>query len=340
MKSVIIFGGCGYIGINFAEYLINQKKYDLIYLTDIKKPSQNFLYSKFENLINTKKVLFLEIDIINEIAINSLNQVDLIVDCAAVHREPGHREHEYYDTNVNGSKNISKFAKKVNCKNIIFISSIAVYGPGNHEKSESTETNPLTAYGKSKLEAEKNYVNWKKENSESKILTICRPGVVFGPGELGNVTRLIKAIKKKSFFFMGNEDLKKGGIYIKELLNAMIWVNENQLNKKFENLELFNATFYPCPTIYDYVKSINSILNIKKQYISFPKKIIKFFINVTSVITKNLSSNSSFHYIRLNKLFISNFIKPNFLLNKKYTFNYNLNTSMEDWKKSNSSDWN
>ena len=66
MKSVRIFGGCGYIGINFAEYLINQKKYDLIYLTDIKKPSQNFLYSKFENLINTKKVLFLEIDIINE----------------------------------------------------------------------------------------------------------------------------------------------------------------------------------------------------------------------------------------------------------------------------------
>ena len=46
MKSVIIFGGCGYIGINLAEYLINQNAYSTIYLADIRKPSQEFLYSK------------------------------------------------------------------------------------------------------------------------------------------------------------------------------------------------------------------------------------------------------------------------------------------------------
>ena len=338
MKSAIIFGGCGYIGINFAEYLIEQNAYGTIYLADIRKPSQEFLRSKFERLINTNKVLFCEINIKNEITIKSLNQIDLIVDCAAIHREPGHQDHEYYETNVNGSNNICKFAEKINCKNIIFTSSISVYGSGNHEKDESTETKPTTAYGKSKLEAETNYINWK-QNSDSKILTICRPGVVFGPGELGNVTRLIKAIKKNSFFFMGNKDLKKGGIYIKELVNTLYWVNKNQINKNFKNFELFNATFYPCPTIYDYVISINLNLNIKKKYISFPKMLIKFFIDITSVITKNLKSSSSFHYIRLNKLFISNFIKPSFLLSKNYSFKYSLKSSMEDWKKSNYSDW-
>ena len=138
---------------------------------------------------------------------------------------------------------------------------------------------------------------------------------------------------------MGNKDLKKGGIYIKELVNALYWVNENQINKNFKNFELFNATFYPCPTIYEYVISINLTLNIKKKYISFPKMLIKFFIEITSVITKNLKSSSSFHYIRLNKLFISNFIKPSFLLSKNYSFKYSLKSSMEDWKKSNYSDW-
>ena len=138
---------------------------------------------------------------------------------------------------------------------------------------------------------------------------------------------------------MGNEDLKKGGIYIKELINALYWVNENQINKVFQNFELFNATVYPCPTIYDYVKSISSVLNIVKDHISFPKTPIKFLIYITSFITKNLKSNSSLHYIRLNKLFVSNFIKPNFLLNKNYSFKYNLQSSMEDWKNSKSSDW-
>ena len=189
------------------------------------------------------------------------------------------------------------------------------------------------------MEAENNYINWQKTNSELSILTIGRPGVVFGPGELGNVTRLVRAIKKKSFFFVGNKNLKKGGIYIKELVNIFNWVNKNQINKSFKNFELFNATYYPCPTIQDYVKSINSTLNIKRNYISFPKIILKFIIHMTSIITKNLNSDNSFHYIRLNKLFISNSIKPNFLIKNRYNFIFDLEKSFKDWKKIYKKDW-
>ena len=42
---------------------------------------------------------------------------------------------------------------------------------------------------------------------------------------------------------------------------------------------------------------------------------------------------SNYHYKRLNKLFRSNFVTPQFLVNSKYKFNYNLNSSMQDWKK-------
>ena len=55
-----------------------------------------------------------------------------------------------------------------------------------------------------------------------------------------------------------------------------------------------------------------------------------------SFITKNLKSSSNFSYVRLKKLFRSNSIKPNFLLDMKYPFKYDLSTSMEDWKKTNS----
>ena len=339
MKSVIIFGGCGYIGINFAEKLLSQHVYDHIYLADIKEPSDKFVKKKFDELILKKEISFINIDIRKKINVPILKKIDLIVDFAAIHREPGHHENEYFDTNVNGSINICEFAIQVDCKNIIFTSSISVYGGGDFEKNENTIPNPNTPYGKSKLMAEKNYVNWQNNNSEKNILTICRPGVVFGPGENGNVTRLIKAIKKGYFLFVGNKDLRKSGIYIDELIYTLIWVNQNQTKNDFNNIELYNGTFYPCPTIFDYANKIKIVLGIKRNFISIPKIIIKIIINLSSLITKKLSKNSNFHFIRLNKLFRSNYVSPGFLLKKKYKYNFDLEKSFEHWKKEFKQDW-
>jgi len=339
MKTAVIFGGSGFIGLYFAEELINQKNFELIYLIDIKEPIDNFLSEKFFLLNENKKIKFIKSDVRQNLNNLPIKNVDLIADFAAIHREPGHESHEYFDTNVNGSKNICSFANYTKCKNIIFTSSIAVYGIGDHEKSEITKTLPSTAYGKSKLESEKNYIDWSNQNIDGRILTICRPGVVFGPGENGNVTRLIKIIKKKLFFYMGNKDLRKAGIYIKELINTMIWVNQKQLSKDFSSIELFNASLHPCPKLNDYTKEICYQFNISNKFLSIPKRIVIFMLFITSFITKNLKSNSNFSYIRLSKLFRSNFIKPSFLLDKQYIFKYGLNASMKDWKKNNPSDW-
>ena len=340
MNTVVIFGGCGFIGLYFAEELINSKACELIYLVDIKEPIDNFSKSKFSFLKESNKVKFIRRDVRQNLNNLQINNVDLIADFAAVHREPGHKDHEYFETNVIGSKNICSFADHANCQNIIFTSSIAVYGISDHEKSEITKTIPSTAYGKSKLESEKNYTNWHNKNKDERIITICRPGVVFGSGENGNVTRLIKIIKKRLFFYMGNKNLKKAGIYIKELVNILIWVNQKQLYKHFETKELFNASLSPCPKLNDFVKEISNQFNLSNNFLSIPKMFVMFLIFITSFITKNLKSNNNFSYVRLKKLFRSNFIKPSFLLDKEYSFKYNLNTSMKDWKKTNPSDWN
>ena len=339
MKNVLIFGGTGFIGLHFIEYLLINMTFNCIYAIDIKDPVEPFRKKQYEGLKENKKIKFIKKDIRKTLLSLDVKDVDLILDFAAIHKEPGHNESEYYDTNVNGSKNICEFAKHVDCKNIIFTSSISVYGIGNHEKNESTRPRPSTPYGKSKLIAEENYINWQNENPKIKTLTICRSGVVFGPGENGNVTRLIKAIKRRIFFYMGNKDLKKGGIYIKELINTITWMNDNQLSQKFKNIELYNASFYPCPTIFHFVNSISNIIEIKKKHFVLPKNLIKFLIYLTSFITKNLNTKSNFHYDRLNKLFTSNFIKPNILSINNYKYLYNIESSLLDWKKTNSSDW-
>lgn len=337
--NAIIFGGCGFIGIHFAEHLLLNRKFKKIFLADLTEPKDIFLLSIYKNLLKENKIEYVKIDVREKIDNNKFFDISLIVDFAAIHREPGHEEKEYFETNNNGSYNICNFAKKINSNNIIFSSSISTYGTRNIRKDENTKTEPSTPYGKSKLLAEKNYINWQKNENQKRILTICRPGVVFGPGENGNVTRLIKTIKKKRFIFTGNKTLKKGGIYVKELIHSLTWTNENQLKKKFNNIVIYNGVFYPCPTIEDYVNEICATLKIKNNFLSISKKLIKFIILISSFITKKLNPKSNFHFTRLNKLFNSNNIHPFFLIKNNYQFNYDLKKSMENWKILNDSDW-
>ena len=130
-------------------------------------------------------------------------RVDLVANFAAVHREPGHNDYEYFECNIKGAENVCSWASKINCSKIIFTSSIAPYGPSEEKKDESTIPVPQTAYGSSKLVAEKIHSIWQAGDS-NRQLVIVRPGVVFGPGEFGNVSRLIKAVHKRYFFYMGN----------------------------------------------------------------------------------------------------------------------------------------
>ena len=138
---------------------------------------------------------------------------------------------------------------------------------------------------------------------------------------------------------MGYKELKKGGIYVKELINMLIWFSHKQLNKEIPNLALYNVCIHPCPTLEDYAKSISNQFNYSGRFLSLPKIIIKFFLFLSFVYTKTLKKNNALNYYRLIKLFKSNTIVPNYLIQKKYNFKYNLDTSFNDWKKTNPIDW-
>jgi len=340
MNSAVIFGGCGFIGLYFAEEAINQKLYDMIYLVDIKEPEDNFSKSKYQKILKSGKAKFFKRDVrgnLNDIPI--VESVEAIFNFAAIHREPGHLASEYFETNIEGAKNICSFSDYFKCKNIIFTSSIAVYGTGNHEKTESTTPVPSTPYGKSKLESEKIFISWQKSNSENHILSICRSGVVFGAGEKGNVTRLIKIIKKRLFFYMGNKNLTKAGLYVKELIQILIWVNQKQSSGKISNVALYNASIFPCPTLENFSKNISQVLNISSKFLSIPYFIIRFILLFSSFILKNLNKNNNLNYERLKKLFRSNNIKSDFLITNRYPFKYDLKSSLDDWKNDYPLDW-
>ena len=138
---------------------------------------------------------------------------------------------------------------------------------------------------------------------------------------------------------MGNANIKKGGIYIKELINIIIWVNQNQLNNKIPNFALYNATLSPSPTLQDYAKEISKKYKYSGSFFSIPKFMINILLFVSLCFTKIFKQNNAFNYYRLVKLFRSNNIVPNYLIKKNYTVTYDLSKSCDDWKKINPSDW-
>ena len=321
-KNILIIGGSGFIG---KHLVLRLSKRNNVFILDI---NANNLKNKFR------------IDIRNKIKnLKYLKKIDLIINLAAVHKEPGHKDYEYFETNIKGAKNVCEFSERVNCKNIIFTSSIAPYGIEDKLKHEKTKPKPVTPYGSSKLTAEKIHLNWQRKDKKNRILTIVRPGIVFGKWEKANMFRLVKLIRKRFFCYMGNKKTAKASIYVKELINQILWVNERQLNNKFKNFILFNATMWPNPTIQDYVKTVNKIAGISNLTLSLPFSLLFFLSQILDIFCKIIGINNLFSPVRLKKLIRSNLIKPSFLIQSKYPFKFSLESAFKDWKKEDGETW-
>ena len=325
LKKIIIFGGSGFIGGHFIDFLI-KKGCEKIYVADIVEN---------KNLSKLSEVTYINCDVRKKIDIELLENIDAIFNFAAIHREPGHEGFEYFETNINGAKNICNFAHKQNCKTILFTSSISPYGPSEDEKNEHSLPTPETPYGISKLTAELIHQNWQTSSNLNKLV-IVRPGVVFGPNENGNMSRLIKAVKNNYFVFTGNKQTLKAGIYVKELCRMFDWSLEKVSDS---HLIIFNASFHPNPKINDYVNIICSLFKKNNRFISLPKTFLLYASFFLTFLLKIFLIKNPFHPVRVKKLFRSNNIKPSYLLENGYEFKYDLESALDDWKKNMESEW-
>ena len=337
MKNSVIFGGTGFIGIFFARHLIEDHGFENVYLYDLDSIStKDFEFRK--NIIKDyPQIKIIVGDVKKKINWMPPKSIDLIANFAAVHREPGHDDHEYYECNLLGAENVCDWAERADCNKIIFSSSIAPYGPSEEVKDELSITVPATAYGGSKLAAEKIHGIWQARDDQRQLV-IVRPGVVFGPGEGGNVSRLIKAVHKRYFFYMGNRKTRKAGIYVKELCRAMMWVL-NSKKAKLDGVTLFNMSMNPGPSIEEYVNSIAKIGKISVWIPNVPSLFLFIIAYLIEIIAKPIGIEHPFSPVRIKKLIRSNNILPTYLIENGYKYKYTLDSAFEDWKKNCPEEW-
>ncbi|MCG3714137.1 NAD-dependent epimerase/dehydratase family protein [Arcobacter lacus] len=183
--KILVTGSNGYLGSSFINQNINKYKFEIF------------------SLLNQK---------IEDIDFGSIN---LVLHCAAlVHQKLEHSYEKYHHINVNYPVKLAKLAKQNSVKQFVFISTIAVYGGYEEQLDENTICNPITSYGKSKLEAEKELLELNDDNF---VVSIIRPPMIYGKNAPGNIDSLVKLVKKLPIIPLGKIENKRSFIFIQNL---------------------------------------------------------------------------------------------------------------------------
>lgn len=340
MSVAVIFGGTGFIGLHFTQFLLSRAGFSKVILADIKPPDQHIAHGFIKSELATGAVRYIECDVRRPINVNLVpgERIDFIANLAAVHREPGHEPHEYFDTNIPGAHNVCFYAEAVGCQDVLFTSSISPYGPTEEPKSEASIPTPETAYGSSKLAAELIHTAWRDRAQTERRLLIVRPGVVFGPGEGGNVSRLVKMLMRGFFVYAGNQQTRKAGIYVKELCNAMWWMHELQAQRA-PGVATANMTMNPGPSMKEYVDAIQKVSGKKAFVPSIPVWALMLAARVIELITGILQIKTSINTVRIRKLVRSNNIVPGVLIQERYPYAYTLESALADWRSALPAEW-
>lgn len=338
MNCAVIFGGSGFIGVFLAKQLLASGNFKKIYLFDKEQVADKPFPYRTRLVREEPSIVEVKGDVRQPIAWQPEEKVTLIANFAAVHREPGHEDFEYYETNLLGAENVCAWAEQVGCNEIIFTSSISPYGPSEQQKDERSLPVPITAYGGSKLVAEKIHQTWLAANREQRHLVIVRPGVVFGPGEGGNVSRLVKAVLKRYFFYMGNRDTRKAGTYVKELCAAMWWVLQQQ-KAQDQHFSLFNMSMNPGPSIQEYVEAVCTVAGVQRTVPGIPYLLLLTAAYGIDLVARPLGIKHPFSPVRIRKLVRSNNIHPGYLVEQSYPYQYTLESALADWKANCPEEW-
>lgn len=326
--NYIITGGTGFIGTHLTNLISEQHPEAKVWNLDIVKPgTPNPVVKDYKPAVKDGETLpssFVECDVRRPIADLPFmpTSEDVIFNFAAVHRTPGHEDKEYFETNIRGAEHVCDFAEKHGIRNIVFTSSIAPYGAAEELKEETTLPTPNTAYGISKLVAEKIHIAWQRGGTDRK-LTIVRPGVVFGKGENGNFTRLYWGIKKHTFAYPGRKDTIKACVYVKELARFILW----NVEKRETPFDVFNCTFEPAYTIEQIVHTMKKVTGLHQAVPYIPNALIM----PAAVGAQLVGSPMGICPARVKKLQISTNISGKKMKESGYQFKWTFEEAIADW---------
>ena len=218
---ILVTGNNGYIGTVLTQELL-YKHYEVIGY-DI-----DYFYDCNLQKLKTNEIRHIRKDIRN-IVPNDLDGIDAVIHLAGLANDPmgDFNPSLTEEINYESTLKLAKISKKKKIKRFIYASSQSMYGISNNQselEEDNSKKNPVTAYAKTKWEAEKKI---KELNDDEFTVVMFRPSTVFGVSSRLRCDIVYNNLVACAFTTGKIEILSDGSpwrpvIHIKDLCNAFI----------------------------------------------------------------------------------------------------------------------
>lgn len=155
MKTVLVTGGCGFIGSNFIRYILSSPKYKIINLDKLTYAGN---LDNLKDIASKHNYKFVRGDIADKALVNGITKnCQMIINFAAASHVDRSilKPDDFIKTNFYGVHTLLEAARKNRIERFIQISSDEVYGSSNKGYfSEKANLNPSSPYSASKAAAD------------------------------------------------------------------------------------------------------------------------------------------------------------------------------------------
>lgn len=191
----------------------------------------------------------------------ALDKIDLVYHLAG--EVYSRRKDDYYKGNVLATRNLLEACNEKGTKRIIFLGSTGVYKPVSTKTllTEESECEPITYYGKTKLDAEelikKCDIRW----------VVIRAPVIYGPHQPPVLNRFfLNAINKGKIYLFGNGDNLRTLCYIDNLIEGLVLL-ANKIDVDGKTYILSDESPY---TIDEIIKTTSKVIHQNVKIIRLP----------------------------------------------------------------------
>ena len=216
--KVFVTGASGFLGSHVAEQL-SEQGHEVVALV---RRSSN---TKF--LSSLKNVSLAHGSVEDKASVReAIKDADAVVHSAGLVK--ARNEREFFDVNAQGTQNVLEAAEEAapGLRRFVLVSSLAAIGPSldGRPVSSAGEGRPVTAYGRSKLEAERLVMAAK----ERLPVVVLRPPMIYGPRDNESFA-FFQSVSRRFLPYLGDGKNTMSVIYASDAASACIRAIESEI---------------------------------------------------------------------------------------------------------------
>jgi len=217
MMTALVTGASGFIGSHLVEHLLQK---NIVVRVLLRRTSSRAWLKELQ----TEEVIG---DLFDREALrDAVRGVDTIYHSAGLTKAKTARE--YYRANTEGTKNLLASAQEHNpaLRRFVLISSQTAAGPSHSRRpiTESDPPHPITTYGKSKLQAERECL----DVAGRLPVTIVRPPAIFGPRDR-DIFEFFNTFSRGLQPIVGFSEKYVSLLHVRDLVRGTVLAGESEI---------------------------------------------------------------------------------------------------------------